>query len=359
MRQKEHVVSLMLRLQNMGCRIWAEDDKLRIRTSKNALTSELKQEIQTNKADILAFLNAAKARTVMAEEIPLISADTSKRLSFAQQRLWLLAQLQEPSATYNMPMALQLEGDLNIDALRSSLAYLLNRHTSLRMCFPTVAGQPQVVIQNLDEIEVLTVEGTGDRGLGTGDWEVFPMPNAQCPMPNAQCPIPNTQYPTLQHLIDAHAHEPFDLNTGPLFKAELLQLREQKYVLLINMHHIITDGWSMGVFVRELQQAYTATTRGQTPNLAPLPIQYSDYANWQRNWLQGEVLENQIDYWTHQLKDASPLLELPTDYPRPAQQSYRGKRYLHALTPELSAAIKTFSQQQGASLFMTLLAALS
>ncbi len=334
MRQKEYVVSLMLRLQNIGVRIWAEDDKLRIRTCKNALTNVLKQEIQTNKADILAFLNAAKATTVMAEAIPTLKPDASKLLSFAQQRLWLLAQLQGSSATYNMPMALQLDGNLNIDALRSSLAYLLNRHASLRMCFPKVAGQPQVVIQNLDEIEVLTVL----------DWQNLDE-------------YPNS--PTVQRLIDAHAQEPFDLNTGPVFKAKLLQLQEQKYVLLINMHHIISDGWSMGVFVRELRQAYTAFAQGQNPNLAPLPIQYSDYANWQRNWLQGEVLENQINYWKHQLKDASPLLELPTDYPRPAQQSYRGKRYLYSLTPELSAAIKTFSLQLGASVFMTLLAALS
>ncbi|MUG96548.1 amino acid adenylation domain-containing protein [Scytonema sp. UIC 10036] len=358
MRQNEQVVSLMLRLQNIGCRIWAEDDKLRIRTSKNALTSELKQEIQTNKADILAFLNAAKARTVMAEEIPLMSADEPKLLSYAQQRLWLLAQLQGSSATYNMPIALQLEGDLNIDALRSSLAYLLNRHASLRMCFPTVAGQPQVVIKNLDEIEVLTIKsGTGDWGLGTRDREVLLIQNPKSKIQNSKSKIQNPK--SLQSLIDAHAHEPLDLNTGPLFKAKLLQLEEEKYVLLVNMHHIVSDGWSIGVFVRELRQAYTAFAQGQTPNLAPLPIQYSDYANWQRNWLQGEVLENQIDYWKNQLKDASPLLELPTDYPRPAQQSYRGTRYLYSLTLELSTAIKTFSQQQGVSVFMTLLAAFS
>ena len=342
MKQKEQVVSLMLRLQNMGCRIWAEDDKLRIRTSKNVLTSELKQEIQTNKADILAFLNAAA--TVVAEEIPPISTDAPKLLSFAQQRLWLLAQLTGLSATYNMPIALQLFGNLNINALRSSLAYLLHRHTTLRMYFPTVAGNPQVVIQNLDEIEVLTVL----------DWQSLD----EHPL-STVTPENTTCSPTIQRLIDAHAQERFDLNTGPVFKAKLLQLQEQKYVLLINMHHIITDGWSMGVFVRELQQAYTAFAQGQTPNLAPLSIEYSDYANWQRNWLQGKVLEKQINYWKHQLLDASRLLELPTDYPRPAQQSFRGKRYLHSLTPKLSAAVKTISLQQGASVFMTLLAALS
>ncbi|MCC5645812.1 amino acid adenylation domain-containing protein [Nostoc sp. CHAB 5824] len=334
MTQKEQVVSLMLRLQNIGCRIWAEDDKLRLRTTKNALTSELKQEIQTNKADILAFLNSAKARTVISEEIPTLPDDAPKPLSFAQQRLWLLAQIQGPSASYNMPMVLQLDGNLNIDALHSSLAYLLNRHDSLRMYFPTVAGQPQIAIQNIDDIEVLTVQ----------DWRnLDEHPHSS----------------NIQHFIDAHVQEPFDLNTGPLFKAKLLQLKEQKYVLLINMHHIISDGWSMGVFVRELRQVYIGFAQGQTPNLSPLPIQYSDYANWQRNWLQGEVLETQINYWKNQLSDASPLLELPTDYPRPALQSYRGDRDRYSLPPDLTLAIKALSQQQGASLFMTLLAAFS
>ncbi|QLE40066.1 amino acid adenylation domain-containing protein [Nostoc sp. C052] len=334
MTKNEQLVSLMLRLQNMGCRIWAEDDKLRIRTSKNALTSELKQEIQANKTDILAFLNSVKATTVIAEEIPTLPDDAPKPLSFAQQRIWLLAQLQGPSASYNMPIALQLDGNLNIDALHSSLVYLLNRHDSLRMYFPTVAGQPQIAIQNLDDIEVLTIQD--GRNLDE-----------------------HPQSPTIKHFIDAHAQEPFDLSTGPLFKAKLLQLKEQKYVLLINMHHIISDGWSMGVFFRELRQVYTAFSQGQIPNLSPLPIQYSDYANWQRNWLQGEVLETQINYWKNQLQDAPPLLELPTDYPRPALQSYRGDRDRYSLSPDLTLAITTFSQQQGASLFMTLLAAFS
>ncbi|OYD87925.1 non-ribosomal peptide synthetase [Nostoc sp. 'Peltigera membranacea cyanobiont' 213] len=340
MIKNEQVIGLILRLQNIGCRIWAEDDKLRIRTNKNTLTSELKQEIQTNKADILAFLNSAKATTVIAEEIPTLPDDAPKLLSFAQQRLWLLAQLQGPSASYNMPMVLQLDGNLNIDALHSTFAYLLNRHASLRMYFPTVAGNPQVAMPaavnyaNLDEIEALTIQD--GRNL-----DEYP------------------QSSTIQNFIDTHIQEPFDLNTGPLFKAKLLQLQEQKYVLLINMHHIVSDGWSMGVFVREFRQAYKAFAQNKTPTLAPLPIQYSDYANWQRNWLQGEVLETQINYWKHQLQNAPPLLELPTDYPRPGLQSYRGARYLYSLTPELSAAVKTLSQEQGTSLFMTLLAALN
>ncbi|MFB2837779.1 amino acid adenylation domain-containing protein [Floridanema evergladense] len=334
MTQKEQVISLMLSLQNLGCKIWAEDDKLRIRTSKNALTSELKQEIQSHKADILAFLKAAKVENTMAEAIPKLSDDAPKILSFAQQRLWLLAQFQELSASYNMPIALQLKGNLNINALHSSFAYLLNRHTSLRIYFPTIAGQPQVAIRNLEEIEILNIL-------------------------DCQNLDENPHSPNVKQLINSYVQEPFNLNIGPLFKAELLQLKEQKYLLLINMHHIISDGWSMGIFVKELRQAYIAFAQNQTPNLPPLTIEYSDYATWQRNWLQGEVLESQINYWKQQLNHAPPLLELPTDYPRPALQTYKGNRYSYTLNSQLTAAIKTFCQQQGVSLFMILLAALS
>jgi amino acid adenylation domain-containing protein len=334
MTQQEQVVDLMLRLQNIGCRIWAEDDKLRIRTSKNVLTAELKQEIQTNKAEIVAFLTAATATTVTAADIPPLPADAPKLLSFAQQRLWLIVQLQGASASYNMPMVLALNGNLNLDALRSSLAYLLNRHASLRMYFPIVAGQPQVAIHNLAEIEALTVL----------DWQHL---------------NEHPHSPAVRRLIDTEIQTPFDLNTGPLFTAKLLQLPDRKYVLLINMHHIVSDGWSMGVFVRELRQAYPDFAQNHIPNLAPLPIQYTDYATWQRNWLQGEVLTTQINYWKQQLQAAPSLLELPTDYPRPALQSYRGAHYRYSLPPDLTVAIKTLSQQQGASLFMTLLAAFS
>ena len=161
----------------------------------------------------------------------------------------------------------------------------------------------------------------------------------------------------MQHLSDLHAQKSFDLNTGPLFKAKLLQLGEQKNVLLINMHHIISDGWSMGVFKREWEQAYTAYAAGSVPNLSPLPIQYSDFAAWQRSWLQGETLLTQENYWQQQLGDAPRLLELPTDYLRPAQQSYQGEREEFSLSKELTQKLKAISQQQGVSLFMTLLTA--
>ncbi|ODG96163.1 non-ribosomal peptide synthetase [Nostoc sp. KVJ20] len=278
-----------------------------------------------------------KAASVIA--LPPITPqpeNAPKNLSFAQSRLWFLAQLEDTgtSATYNMSTALELEGKLNIEALRASFDYLLDRHAILRTYFPALEGEAQVAVQNLDDIEVLAIT-------------------------DLQSLNPQTQAETVQRLSDNHAQEPFDLNTGPLFKAKLLQLGEQKNVLLINMHHIISDGWSMGVFKREWEQTYAAFAAGNAPNLSPLPIQYSDYAAWQRNWLQGEILENQENYWKQQLGDAPRLLDLPTDHPRPAQQSYQGGREEYRLSNELTQRLKAISQQQGVTLFMTLLTAFS
>jgi amino acid adenylation domain-containing protein len=257
-----------------------------------------------------------------------------KTPSFAQSRLWFIAQLEAKgtSSTYNMPVAFQLDGNLNLEAMRQSLTYLLERHSSLRSYFPTLEGEPQVVVKNVEDIEVLEI----------ADLQALP---------------PQTQGETVQHLSDLHAQKSFDLNTGPLFKAKLLQLSEQKNVLLINMHHIISDGWSMGLFKREWEQAYTAYAAGSVPNLSPLPIQYSDFAAWQRSWLQRETLLTQENYWQQQLGDAPRLLELPTDYLRPAQQSYQGEREEFSLSKELTQKLKAISQQQGVSLFMTLLTA--
>jgi amino acid adenylation domain-containing protein len=289
---------------------------------EQSVLSELAREINKASASV-----ALPSITPQAENEP-------KTLSFAQSRLWFLAQLEGKgtSSTYNMPFALQLDGNLNVEALRQSLTYLLERHTTLRTYFPALEGQPQVVVKDVEDMEVLEI-----KDLQTLDSQ--------------------TQAETVQKLANNHAQESFNLNTDTLFRAKLLQLSQQKNILLINIHHIISDGWSMGVFKREWEQAYAAFATGSTPNLSPLPIQYSDYAAWQRSWLQGEILESQQNYWKQQLGDAPRLLELPTDYPRPAQQSYQGEREEYCLSKELTQKLKAISQQQGVSLFMTLLTA--
>lgn len=332
MSNDQQIIKLMGRLRELGCRISADGDNLRLRKTKNDIPAELIQQIKINKTEILAFLNTAKDQAVTSQkDIPKLPTNALKQLSFAQQRLWFLGQIENSNATYNMPMSLQLEGKLNVDALFESLAYVIDRHESLRMYFPTVEGQPKIRIKNIENFNILSVQY----------------------LSNLDQP---TQSIMVQTLINNHVQEPFNLKTGPLFKAKLLQLKDDQFILLLNMHHISSDGWSIGIFIRELCHAYLTFSQGQKPTLEPLPIQYSDFATWQRNWLQGEVLETQINYWKKQLKDAPPRLELPTDYPRPPIQSYKGSHYSHTLTPELTEQLKTLSQQEGVSLYMLLLA---
>uniref|UniRef100_UPI00286A4BCE amino acid adenylation domain-containing protein n=1 Tax=Chamaesiphon sp. OTE_75_metabat_556 TaxID=2964692 RepID=UPI00286A4BCE len=307
----------------------------RIRDSFGVELAVRKVFEQSSLAELATAIDRATTNVILPPIAPQPEHEP-KTLSFAQSRLWFLAQLEDAgtSATYNMPIAFELNGNLNIAALRSSFDYLIDRHAILRTYFPAVDGAVQVVVQNPAEIEVLELADI--RSID-----------------------PQTQAETVQKLADDHAQAPFDLNTGPLFKTKLLQLGTTKHVLLMNMHHIISDGWSMGVFKREWQQAYAALAVGNPPNLSPLPIQYSDYAAWQRSWLQGEILASQENYWQQQLGDAPRLLDLPTDYPRPAQQSYQGGREEYCLSSELTQSLKVVSQKNGVSLFMTLVTAFS
>ncbi|CAD5973895.1 amino acid adenylation domain-containing protein [Planktothrix agardhii] len=332
MSNDQQIIALMSQLRDLGCRISADGDKLRLRKTKNDIPAELIQQIKINKTEILAFLNTAKDQAVTSQkDIPKLPTNALKQLSFAQQRLWFLGKMEPSNASYNMSMGLQLEGKLDVNALSESLAYVINRHESLRMYFPTMEGQPQIRIKKIENFNVLSIQDLSNLDQ-------------------------LTQSVTVETLINNNVQEPFNLNTGPLFKAKLLQLKDNQFILLLNMHHISSDGWSMGIFIRELRHAYLAFSQGQKPSLEPLPIQYSDFATWQRNWLQGEVLETQINYWKKQLKDAPQRLELPADHPRPPIQSYRGSHYSQTLTPELTQQLNSLSQQQGVSLYMLLLA---
>jgi len=283
-------------------------------------------------SDLAAAIEAA-AGGIRLPAIEAQASDEAKVLSFAQQRLWFLSQFEDNnSATYNMPFALRLSGRLDVDALQQSLQWLVARHAVLRSHFPTISGQAQVQIRAVEVVKALQIHDLRPLATDVRELEV-------------------------QRLADNHAIAPFDLGQGPLFRADLLRLDEAEAVLLLNMHHIISDGWSMGVFMRDWQQAYTAFAGNGQTNLPELAIQYSDYAAWQRQWFQGEVLQQQIDYWTGQLKGLPELLELPTDKPRPPRQSYRGAHFSHALPATLSQDVARLSVDQGVTLFMTLLAA--
>jgi amino acid adenylation domain-containing protein len=267
------------------------------------------------------------------EALPLLPIPRSESipLSFAQARLWFLDQLQPNSAFYNIPFALRLSGQLNIAALQSSINEIIRRHEALRTNFTTQEGQPVAVIAATLNCQLQVVNLLHIR---ESDLQI-----------------------KAQRLASVEANRPFNLDREPLLRSMVLQLGETEYVLLFTMHHIISDGWSLGVFTRELTELYKAFCTGITPVLPSLPVQYADFALWQRQWLQGEKLEAQLDYWKQQLNDAPALLELPTDRPRQAVQTYRGRYHYAALSLELSGKLSALSKRTGVTLFMTLYAA--
>ena len=250
--------------------------------------------------------------------------------SFAQQRLWFLDQLEGAGVVYSMPGALRLTGPLDREALARSLAEIAERHETLRSCFTTRDGQP-----------VLSFAEKGP-GLERVDLENLDAVERER---------------RVAELTRADAERPFDLERGPLLRASLIALGPESHVLLVNMHHIVSDGWSMGLLIREWSALYNAFAAGHPSPLTTLPVQYVDFAHWQRQHLRGAELQRQLDYWHKALDGAPALLELPTDYPRPAAQQYRGCTLDIAIEAEQVTHLRALAEQEGASLFMVLLSA--
>lgn len=271
---------------------------------------------------------ATAPRDNRSEPIPAATGATTNAapLSFAQERLWVLDQLEGASAVYNMAEAFRLRGAVDATALRSALEQLLDRHAVLRAAYPARDGE---AVQTLLE-----------TGL---DWGSEDARNASSP-------------DAVQARLDLAAWEPFQLETGPLIRARLIRVAEHEQLLLLSMHHSVSDGWSVGIIKGELGQLYNAIVRGETAALPALPIAYADFARWQREQLQGERLETLVTYWRDALDGISPL-DLPTDRPRPPVQSYRGGVLRTLLKPELVARLRAFSKQEGTTLNMTLTAA--
>ncbi|MES2940630.1 MAG: non-ribosomal peptide synthase/polyketide synthase, partial [Pseudomonadota bacterium] len=262
--------------------------------------------------------------------VELASRDAALPLSFAQQRLWFLAQLDADSRAYHMPLGLHLSGRLDRAALQRTLDRIVARHEALRTAFVLEQGSPVQRIAAADTGFTLRVHDLRGHADVRAEAEA---------------------------LAVQEAGEVFDLATGPLIRGRLLVLGDAEHVLLVTMHHIVSDGWSMGVLTQELSALYAAFAEGRDDPLPPLPIQYADYAAWQRRWLDGEVLQRQSEHWKQRLDGAPPLLELPTDRPRPAQQDHRGATAGISLDEELSAGLKALAQRHGATLHMTLLSA--
>src|SRR5262245_23319453 len=263
------------------------------------------------------------------ESIARVARDGELPLSYAQQRLWFIDQLEPGSAAYNIPCAVRLAGRLDAEALGRSLNEIVVRHEVLRTSFPSIDGEPRQKIQELSDLrpDFIDLTKSDER----------------------------EQRERLREILGEEARRGFDLSSGPLIRAKLIRLAEEEHVLLVNMHHIVSDGWSIEVMVGEFCRLYEAFAQGQESPLPDLELQYADYTVWQRQWMQGEVLESQLQYWRQQL-DGVAALELPTDRVRLAVADYRESSERIELSGELTEKLRQMSRRDGVTLFMSLLA---
>ncbi|MEG5173064.1 amino acid adenylation domain-containing protein [Microcoleus sp. B3-D7] len=327
-----NTIEFLNNLRKLDINLFMEGDRLRCNAPEGTLTPALKSEINERKAEIISFLHQANNQKNASTIAPISRTENNTfPLSFAQQRLWFLNQLQPNSAFYNIPLGLHFSGQLNIAALESSLQLLINRHEILRTNFIAVDGEP-----------VQAIAATRDFTLPVVDFR---------PLPASEREI---EY---EKLASQSVMYVFNLAQEPLLRAHLVQLTPTANVLLLTVHHIIFDGWSVNIFVQELTTIYSALVETHTPTLPEIRLQYVDFAVWQQQWLQGEVLQYQLAYWQQKLAGMPALLELPADRPRPAVQSFRGETQVFTIEQDISEALVNLSQQQGVTLFMLLLTA--
>ncbi|MDZ7969598.1 MAG: amino acid adenylation domain-containing protein [Nostoc sp. DedSLP03] len=324
---------LLSELRQRDVKLWLEGERLRYRAAKDSLTPELLTELKTQKAEIINFLR--QINTTASSQIPPIvpcERNGNLPLSFGQQRIWFLHQFEPDSSSNNMPVVVRFTGNLNVAVLEESLREVVRRHEVLRTTFPAMNGKPTQVIAT-------------DVSL------TLPIIDLR--------QVPDEQREAEAHLLATkEAHQPFDLANGPILRVLLLRLSDREHLLIWNMHCIVCDGASSDLFYQDLTNIYKALSAGQASPLTPLPVQYADFTNWQYQWLQGEVLESQVNYWKQKLEGNLPIVELPYDRPRPqGVQTYRGDRAALLLSKALNHALTDLSQKWGVTLFMTLLAA--
>ncbi|WP_374089708.1 amino acid adenylation domain-containing protein [Methylomicrobium lacus] len=322
---------LLATLRNLNVRLFVEDGNLKCKAPPGSLTDDLGRQIKAQKAKLIDVLSYADREAAPAIKTGLRSDPIP--LSFAQQRLWFLDQLEPESPFYNIPVALRLTGHLDITTLTQSFNEIVRRHEVLRTVFEAHDGEAVQTIRPSLPLEIEQIDLTALPVDRQDDW---------------------------MRLCRDEAAKPFDLSLGPLIRATLLILSasadRQDCVLMLTMHHIVADGWSAEVLVREVAALYRAFSQNQASPLPELPLQYADFACWQRRWLVGDELERQIAYWRERLEGAPSVLELPTDYSRPQVMTYRGANVSFEIPPALAAQAKTLSNQKNVTPFMLLLA---
>ncbi|WP_246113331.1 condensation domain-containing protein, partial [Segetibacter aerophilus] len=328
------VIELLYLAKQDEVEIILNDGRLQLKVPDNKdIDQKLLDQIRANKESLIDFLSKEdlKLRTVDSNQ-KIIKAERNSQsfkipLSFSQERLWFIDQL-EGSLQYHITAVLRLKGIMNKNAVEHALNEIVNRHEILRTVYIEEDGEPWQRVKPENEWKLTTTSGTGYLEDKTG----------------------------LYSYIQNTTRSPFNLAKDYMLRSELITLAEEEHLLVVTMHHIASDAWSTPIFVKELGELYTAYADGRSPNLNSLPIQYSDYAIWQRSYLQEELLNRKLDYWKKKLDDVAPL-QLPLDYKRPAVSSNRGASALFMISPELRDQLRILSQRNAATLYMTLLSA--
>lgn len=313
------VVELISRLGAAGIKLWLEDDQLKFKAPKGALTPELKDALVAAKTQVIDFLKQTRRGTGSEDKIPVTDRSGALPLSFAQQRLWFVEQLAPGNSTFHIPSALYLKGILDRDALRQAFEAILERHEALRTVYETVEDEPKQRVLAASPLLIPFVDLTS---LSSEE-----------------------QRREAKRLAELAIRTPFNLSSGPLIRAQLFKLDDHLHGLVVVMHHIASDGWSMDVFVKEMALLYASFRQGNPSPLPPLDIQYGDFSVWQREWLKGENLDKQLNYWRNTLANCPEELMLPFDRPRPALQTANGAALPLTISKDVAERIRTLARQ--------------
>lgn len=327
------IYSLINAVRAKGIILWQENGQLKMKAPKGALTNDIHEQIIARKSDIIAFLSQVSSTKKVP---PIVRANRKKLdrvpLSFVQERLWIINQLNPDSAGYNIPLAFIIKGKLDINLLNEAINLIIARHEALRITFPNHEGLAHQVIQERIAFKLETID----------------LSNAKTGKAN---------YIKAKRLCEDEAALPFNLAEGPLMRGKVIIFTEQEHILMLTMHHIISDDWSVNVLLKELFLISDALHEGKRPDLPELPIQYPDYTIWQRQWLEQEgELTRQLAYWQQKLAGVQESLDLTTDYPRPAMQSFNGASQAFTIDSQLTGQLKNLAEQHGCTLYMILLA---
>ena len=325
--KQDSIETLLAHLYRQGVRLSATDNRIKC-SGPPEIVAAVQSTLANRKSEIIEFLSAGNGKvgdyTIGRQQRP-----ARIPLSFSQQRLWFLQEMQPETAVYNIPFAIEINGLLDLSAFRKSFAEIVSRHEILRTNFVTEAGEPAQIITDSRQLEIIEID--------------------------------LREQPDAENQVRLAAREdaarPFDVTRDSLLRVAVYRVDIERFIVLFTVHHIISDAWSTDVLLREFASHYCASLLGKSAELAPLSIQYADYAVWQREWLQGEVLEEQLGFWREQLSGELPTLNLPTDFPRKRVQTFAGAVENFSVPQEVADALQAIAQTNSASLFMTLLAA--